>query len=123
MTMHDWNESEDQTKRRRVRRIAARVEVLLWITGVVLVGVVAWTLADSYLFQRRAALELEQSWQQERVESAAVGAPVVAAKARPASGTPLAKLSIPRLGVSAVVAEGVEESVLRRALGRIPLSA
>jgi sortase A len=49
-----------------------------------------------------------------------------AARARPApiaAGTPLSKIEIPRLGVSAVIVEGVSPSELRIAAGHIPGTA
>ncbi len=70
--------------------------------------------ADAGLYQWRAGRQLEQ----------VIATPVPGAIARPAlaEGTPLAKLRIPRLGLEAVVAEGVEESVLSRAVGHLPSS-
>jgi len=40
-----------------------------------------------------------------------------------APGTPIARLEIPRLGIEAVVAEGDENAVLRRAIGHLPETA
>lgn len=103
------------------RRWALRLEAALWLAAATLLGTVAWTLADAALFQRSAAARLERAW---AAESSGVAPTVAAVATGPiASGTPLARLSIPRLGASAVVAEGVEEPVLRRALGHLPESA
>ena len=41
----------------------------------------------------------------------------------PAPGTALAQLSVPRLGLAVVVAEGTSEQVLRRAVGRLSTGA
>ena len=103
----------------------ARFEAALWLVAVALLGTVAWTLADAHLFQRQAAARLERAW---ATPSAARPLEVTASADRAprggiASGTPLARLSIPRLGASAVVAEGTDDHVLRRALGHLPESA
>ncbi|GMU65569.1 MAG: hypothetical protein AMXMBFR36_18430 [Acidobacteriota bacterium] len=92
-----------------------RVEIGLWATGAVLLTAAVGVRADAGLYQWRAGRQLEQ----------VIATPVPGAIARPAlaEGTPLAKLRIPRLGLEAVVAEGVEESVLSRAVGHLPSSA
>lgn len=100
---------------RRADRGMRRVEIGLWATGAVLLTAAVGVRADAGLYQWRAGRQLEQ----------VIATPVPGAIARPAlaEGTPLAKLRIPRLGLEAVVAEGVEESVLSRAVGHLPSSA
>jgi sortase A len=112
----------------RVSRWAARLEAVLWLTGAILLGSVAWTVADAYRFQHAAARELETSWNETALPRVGASdenrtARLALGKAKIVSGTPLARLSIPRLGASAIVAEGIEESVLRRALGHLPGTA
>jgi len=46
-----------------------------------------------------------------------------AASEPPRPGDPLGRLSIPRIGLSAIVAEGDDENTLRHAVGHIPGSA
>lgn len=114
-------DNSPEASRTTLLRWTARLEGALWVAAAVLLGTVTWTLGDAYLFQRRAEARLESEWQ--------AAAPAAAASTHAAPRgwivveTPLARLSIPRLGTSAIVAEGVGESVLRRALGHLPRSA
>jgi sortase A len=101
---------------RRADRGLRRVEIGLWATGAVLLTAAVGVRADAGLYQWRAGRQLEQ------VIAAPPAAPDVV-RAAIAAGTPLARLRIPRLGLEAVVAEGVEESVLSRAVGHLPASA
>jgi sortase A len=87
------------------------------LTAVALLGVVSWMKADALWYQHRAHRELEVA----RLERQETGAPAVAAPL--ALGVPIAELSIPRLEVAVVVAEGVTTEVLRRAAGHVPESA
>jgi sortase A len=80
------------------------LEAGLWTVAALVLGLVAWTLGDALVFQLRA--DPPASW------PAAI-----------ADGTPIARLEIPSLDISAVVAEGVSSSVLRRAVGHLPASA
>jgi len=93
-----------------------RVEVGLWATGAVLLIAAVGVRADAGLYQWRAGRQLEQ------VIATPPAAPELVRTAI-AEGTPLAKLSIPRLGLEAIVAEGVAETVLSRAVGHLPSSA
>lgn len=108
--------------RGRGRIVAARLEAVSWVAAGALLGSAAWMKVDALWYQHRAGAELA-------AESAA--APVAASRPRGeaapappiAIGTPLARLTIPRLDLSVVVAEGVTDQVLRRAVGHVPESA
>lgn len=103
---------------RRADRKLRRVEIGLWATGAVLVTAAVGVRADAGLYQWRAGRQLEQ------VIASPAPAPISAA-ARPAlaEGTPIARLRIPRLGLETIVAEGIGETVLSRAVGHLPSSA
>lgn len=103
---------------RRADRGLRRVEIGLWATGALLVTAAVGVRADAGLYQWRAGRQLEQ------VIANAAPAPRRAVE-RPAlaEGTPLARLRIPRLGLETIVAEGVGETVLSRAVGHLPSSA
>lgn len=103
---------------RRADRGLRRVEIGLWATGALLVTAAVGVRADAGLYQWRAGRQLEQVIANPApVPSGAVARPALA------EGTPLARLRIPRLGLETVVAEGVEETVLSRAVGHLPSSA
>jgi sortase A len=103
---------------RRADRTLRRFEIGLWATGALLVTAAVGVRADAGLYQWRAGRQLEQeSAAPANASGRAVERPVLAA------GTPLARLRIPRLGLEAIVAEGVGEAVLSRAVGHVPASA
>jgi len=116
------HESEGREAVGRVRRggrVAARLEAVLGLAAAGLLGSVAWMKSDEVSYQRRAAAELAAE---------AAAAPVApdsspAARAAVAPGTPIARLTIPRLELSAIVAEGDSDEILRRAVGHLPGSA
>lgn len=95
-------------------RLVVGLEAALWLVAASSGGVFLWWLGDAATYQRRAATEL-------RIAGAAERSP--AASRRLAKGAPIATLTIPRLGLSAVVAEGADDEVLRRAIGHLPGSA
>jgi sortase A len=86
-------------------------------------------MGDAWLYQRRAwhqALEASSVRLQlgpshagavDRAESARVAGPEV--PATPPPGSPIGRLTIPRLGLEAVVAEGTSTLVLQRAIGHL----
>lgn len=102
----------------RVRRmrglVARRLEASLWILGVSCLAWTGWALTDSHLYQQAAQERLKAASSEATGGNGAREAAIDAAV-----GTPLATLSIPRIGLSAVVAEGTTPTVLRRAVGRL----
>jgi sortase A len=101
-------------------RFGAALEAALWIFALVCLGLVGWWQLDSWMYQKRArALLVEETRSQPGATLRLSRAP------RPtyAIGAPMARLSIPRLDMSMIVAEGVTDSVLRRAAGHLPGSA
>lgn len=100
--------------RRRTLRFAAGAETTLWLVAVGAGGLlVAWA-GDATAFQHRAAAQMHAARARASIGLEAPG---------PVHGEPLGTLTIDRLGISAVVAEGSDEAVLRRAVGRLPSSA
>lgn len=106
----DWTEGWGGTR--------AFVETVLWTVAIACFLVVGWSYLDSHLYQQRAAVALEQT---QLLPPGDDG--VATGIGHVAHGAPVGKLEIPRLGVSVVVAEGTDDTVLRRAVGRIPSSA
>ena len=106
-------------------RLPGLAELALWIFAVGALGSAGWMQLDAYLYQRSADKALVG-------DSAVSPAPAIAPRERAHSalprkaipaGTPIARLIVPRLGISVVVAEGTDSTTLRRAIGRIPSSA
>ncbi|MDX1631066.1 MAG: class D sortase [Thermoanaerobaculia bacterium] len=104
------------------------VEKILWIVAVILLGFVAWSWTDAFLFQQRSrealasgTIDSRETPRPETDGQRTDGQP--ASPALPAPGTPIGRLIVPRLDLDVVVAEGVSEGTLRRAVGRIPSSA
>ena len=87
-------------------RPLAQIEASLWLGAAVALGLATWMASDAWLFQLRASPFATR-----------------ADKTTLADGAPLARLEIPDLDISVVVAEGVSSSVLRRAVGHLPASA
>lgn len=100
----------------RANRSLHRVELGLWATGALLVTAAVGMKADAGLYQWRAEQRLAEL-------SVAALPRTEQARLKLSEGTPLARLEIPRLGVDAVVAEGVGDVVLSRAVGHVPASA
>jgi len=103
--------------------LATGFEAGLWMFSLAVLSIVAWMIADSYLYQLRFRDQVGGA----RAGRAASSQPAGSADRRSslppvALGNPLARLSIPRLDVSVVVAEGTTTKVLRRAVGRVASS-
>ena len=110
-----------------VRRILKWSQRALFAGGVLLLGYCGFALADAWLFQRRASMDLDRLLRDRRAASEAAAQPVSAAS--PKGETALApdsligRIEIPRLLLSVVVVEGVGKTNLRRAVGHIPGTA
>ena len=88
------------------------IERACWIVGGSALGWCLLVYAEMFAFQAAGAQQFEALRQADVVASAA--API---------GSPIAKIRIPRIGLSAVVVNGDDESVLSRAIGHIPGTA
>jgi sortase A len=118
------------------------LERALWLAGCLGVGWFVAVQAETYVYQGREEARLERELAAaERAGSADGGAasagglrelpgegPESAGVAPPARatvppGAAIARLEIPRLGFSAIVADGADHRTLRRAVGHIPATA
>jgi sortase A len=113
-----------------------RVEILLWLAGISLLGVVVATTyarwsyqvqQERALFQRGSADSLPTKAAEEfgpvNPPRAAVESTAVKAKRHVADPAALGRLEIPRLGLKAIVRKGADEKTLARAVGLVPGSA
>jgi sortase A len=94
--------------------------------GVLLLGYCAFALVDAWVFQRRESRELDRLLRDRQVASQGTPQPGIstAPKSAPAAVDGLiGRLEIPRLLLSAVVAEGIDKTTLRRGVGHIPGTA
>ena len=95
------------------RRI--RLDLVLTIVGLVLLGYVGETLLEARVREEIGNRRLQKAW----AEAKAPSPPASTAARRPVSGELLGRLEIPRLGISALVAEGAEDGTLRTAIGHL----
>ena len=95
-----------------------------WIFGgaaVLMLGYCGLVLTDTWLFQKAERRQFEQLLQERRKR---VAAPVPSQYiVTVAKGGLIGRIEIPRLGLSAMVVEGVDALLLRRSLGHIPGTA
>jgi len=91
--------------RARQRPWLRRIEKLLWLSGLVLLGNAVATLSSARIYQARQARAIENH-QQKDIDPAVIGI-----------------VEVPRIGVSAVVREGVDSHTLKIAVGHIPGTA
>lgn len=92
--------------------LVVRLErALAWLAALLL-GVALWMMGDAAWYQRQANAELLAP-----SPGADVATPLPVAVTE---GTPLGWLRLPRLALEVVVAEGLSDAVLRRAVGRVP---
>ena len=115
----------DPSALRRGARLLPWLQWLLVIAGLTLMGWWAFAVADGALAQRAARRSLEAA---PRIVRSAPRPPGASGRQpRPARallrGAPLADLSIPRVGLSAVVLHGSDDVTLRRGPGHLENTA
>jgi len=100
-------------------RLLKWLERLLLIIGGATLVWCAWVVTNAYVVQRLARETLASR----RVSTSSRADQAPRPSSRPRSivavGSPLAELSIPRVGLSAVVLQGSDEHILRQGLGHI----
>lgn len=107
----------------RSRTLLRWTERLLFVTGILLLGYVGFTLLEARLYQVSAKRSLEnqiqvqkEQVQKERDENHTE--PVIN-KAATKAGDVLGRMDIPRLGMSVAVLQGTSSRVLRLGIGHI----
>ena len=111
-----------------LRQILKWSQRALFACAILLLGYCGFALTDAWLFQRRAARELDRQMRERRTSSHVTPLPVsiTSPKVAPAAavaGSLIGRIEIPRLLLSVVVVEGVDKTSLRRAVGHIPGTA
>jgi sortase A len=94
--------------------------------AIALLGYCAFVLLDAWYFQNQQSRDLDRLLRNAPTASAAPRAPRTGPPSAPqdppllAAGDLIGRIEIPRLGLSAVVVEGIVRRDLRRAVGHIP---
>ena len=96
-------------------RMLAWAQRALFVCAVLLLGYCGYALVDAWMFQRRESMDLDHLLRDRR--AASESAPAAAADGL------IGRIEIPRLLLSTIVVEGVDETTLRRAVGHIPGTA
>lgn len=96
---------------------------LLFACAVSLLGYCGLVLLDAWIFQKRESGNLERLLRDQRApdKGQPQTGPATPLEASPAIGPDglIGRIEIPRLGLSAIVAEGTDKTTLRRAVGHI----
>lgn len=107
------------------RRRSRFLEKLLYLAGFVLLGIYGLAQLDAGLYEAVQSRRLALMLRAERVDEPSPEPQRVAAATRAEarrSGL-VGRLEIERLGVSAIVSEGIDSRTLRRAIGHLPETA
>ncbi len=121
---NEWGPLPPHATPQRRRRGLVWLERLLLIIGVLSLGYYGYVVTESALYQALENRELDAI-----LASAPVAQPPTqhaeAPRRRvvPATGTPMGRIEIPRLGVSAVIRAGSDARTLQLAVGYIPGTA
>jgi sortase A len=106
--------------RRRAARWLGAIEAVLFVTAVLSLGWYAGVQISAARDQATWARELEEQW----ARRAPASSPTEGVRRVPVAPRALVgRIDIPRLGLSAVVREGVDARTLRSAVGHIPETA
>lgn len=106
--------------------------VLLWTQRALFAGAAVmlsycgFVLTDTWIFQNRTGRELDRRLLEKRPASGGLSPAAAPALTRVATIGPdglIGRIEIPRIGLSAIVFEGVDRKTLRRAVGHIPSTA
>ena len=103
-----------------LRRMSKWVRRALLACAALLLGYCGLVLVDTWMFQRRESRAIERVLQNRSTASDGAAQSV---RPAPAQGDPVGRIEIPRLLLSAVVVEGIDDASLRRAVGHIPGTA
>jgi sortase A len=110
--------SEQNHSSARRQTLLRWTQRFLFITGILLLGYVGFTLLEARLYQVSAKRSLENQIQMEKEKNETHTRPVInkfAAK----TGEVLGRMDIPRLGMSVAVLQGTSSRILRLGIGHI----
>lgn len=105
------------------RRGIRLLERLLLILGIVSIGYYGYVSAETALYQSIENRELDAILASAPPPQIVTRTSVIRPRVAPATGSPMGRIEIPRLGVSAVIRAGSDARTLRLAVGYIPGTA
>lgn len=105
--------TEPETAPTRTQKFLHWTQRLFFLTGILALGYVGFTLLDAKLYQVSAKRSLENQIQQEK------GPHENQPRREVKTGDVLGRLDIPRLGLSVAVLQGTSSRMLRRGTGHI----
>ena len=108
----EWGPLPPHSDRPR-SRVWRALERILLLIGVVSLGYFTYVVTESYLYQALENRELDA------ILASAPAPTVHVARPRPAPGSMIGRIEIPRLGVSAIIRAGSDARTLRLAVGHI----
>src|SRR5204863_365289 len=120
---NEWGPLPPHTTLRPRRRGVRLLERLLLVFGVITLGSFGYVSAESALYQSLENRELDAILASAPPPQIVPHAPPPARRPAPAAGSPMGRIVIPRLGVSAVIRAGSDARTLRLAVGYIPGTA
>ncbi len=110
--------------KKALRQFLKWTQRLLFAGAALALGYCAFVLIDAWIFQRGERLRLERMLQEQQAAIGGGGiaaAPIATKKLPPlVAGDLIGNIEIPRLGLSAIIVEGIDRTTLRRAVGHIP---
>ncbi len=113
----------------RTVRLILRAEHFLWFAGFLCLGIAGAAIVESHVFQSTESAAFDRALATLPSEPASAGASSGANAAHPSAASALAhggvlgRIEIPRVGVRAMVREGVDDRTLGIAVGHIPGTA
>jgi sortase A len=109
-------------KRRPLKSVLQWTQGLFFAAAIVLLGYYGFVAADAWIFEKRENLDLQRLLDHQASAHSTPFGPAGLAPGPPAitaSGL-IGRIEITRLGLSAILIEGISTKTLRRAVGHIP---
>lgn len=100
-----------------------RIERVLWFIAAVALAIYGLSIAETHLYQLYFDWQFTETLRPPLLIPAERPAVAAVRKTKPVQGEPLGRLEIPSINLSAMVAEGVETTTLRRGVGHVPGTA
>jgi sortase A len=109
--------------RKPLRRILRWTQYVLIAGAVAMLGYCGFVLADGWMFRNRESRQLERLLHDRQAANRGARRTASSAPLKnpppAAAGGLIGRIAIPRLGLSAIVMEGTDSAILRRAAGHI----
>ena len=101
--------------------MSKRVERIFWLVTVVALGIYGLSIAETWLYQTYLAREFAQTSKPlAPTRSSGILPKVALDRGKLSEGQPIGRLEIPAIHLSAMIAESVETTTLRRSIGHMP---